>query len=374
MPMNEGIRYILDKEPNPQEWSSADWALELPSIKVRSFFSSHVESARFLDRMQGGIFDFLAKVRDDVTLPDGTKTTVLRVGSRADFVAMMREWMIKEGMSKPEDFKSVNQSDLTDIRSMARLELIFDTNVRQAYGFARWKQGMRPAVRRAYPAARFVREVDVTQARPRHAAHEGEMRMKTDREWWAGYQNDPLIGGFGVPWPPYGFGSGMTQEDAPRSEAIAEGLMSPDSEPESAPEESMNTGLSASTKKMDPELKKKLLDRIRQMREDLKTRPIEGYTQGPVPPNPRPTGNEPIDVIAEADRIVLADPQPPEPVPSAIAEDLDEALEMQDEIEEGDAAVDTIRNFFAMISYLRLWFPGIFDPKRRGTTPIGGGA
>ncbi len=47
-----------------------------------------------------------------------------------------------EGMAKPGEFKGVNQKDVTDIRSMARLNLIFDTNVRQAYGFGQWKQGM----------------------------------------------------------------------------------------------------------------------------------------------------------------------------------------------------------------------------------------
>lgn len=54
--------------------------------------------------------------------------------------------------------------------------------------------------------------------RPRHAAHEGEVRLKTDEAWWAAYQNDLEIGGFGVPWEPYGFYSGMGQEDVAREE------------------------------------------------------------------------------------------------------------------------------------------------------------
>jgi hypothetical protein len=36
------------------------------------------------------------------------------------------ESMISEGMAKHEEFASVNQKDVTDIRSLARLRLIFD--------------------------------------------------------------------------------------------------------------------------------------------------------------------------------------------------------------------------------------------------------
>jgi len=260
MAFEEAIRFLLDKDPNPEEWDSADWATEKPAVRVRSFFSSRVESARFLDRAQGLIFDYMAKVRDD--LPNGERA--LRVGGREDFVMLMRRFMIEEGMAKPDEFQGVNQADLQDIRSVSRLRLIFDTNVRQAYGYGQWRQGMKPAVRRAFPAARFVRDRGVLEPRPRHAAHLGEVRLKTDLDWWARYQNDPKIGGFGVPWGPYGFYSGMGQEDVTRAEAQRLGLkVEPSPEEDAKPLPGLNDALAASVRKMDPDVKAKLLAELR---------------------------------------------------------------------------------------------------------------
>jgi hypothetical protein len=260
MAFEDAIRFLLEKDPNPQEWDAGDWGIEKPAVRVRSFFSSRVESARFLDRAQGLIFDYLTKVRDD--LPNGERA--LRVGGREDFVMLMRSFMIEEGMAKPDEFQGVNQADLQDIRSVSRLRLIFDTNVRQAYGFGQWKQGMKPAVRRAFPAARFVRDRGVLEPRPRHAAHAGEVRLKTDLDWWARYQNDPKIGGFGVPWGPYGFYSGMGQEDVSKAEAQRLGLkVEPSPEEDAKPLPGLNDALAASVRKMDPDVKAKLLAELR---------------------------------------------------------------------------------------------------------------
>lgn len=307
----DAVRFLLEKNPNPQEWDAGDWAVEKPAVRVRSFFSSRVESARFLDRAQGLIFDYMAKVRDD--LPNGQ--TALRVGGREDFVMLMREFMLKEGMARPEEFKDVNQADLEDIRSVSRLRLIFDTNVRQAYGYGQWKQGMKPAVRRAFPASRFVRDRGVLEPRPRHAAHLNEVRLKTDFDWWARYQNDPQIGGFGVPWGPYGFYSGMGQEDVSRAEAQRLGLKIDTAGEDVKPLPGLNENIAASVRKMDPETKRKLLEELR---------------GGPKPRDPEEAGREaaaaarraalerrglpaepPVKVVQDGDKIVLENARPP---------------------------------------------------------------
>ena len=46
--------------------------------------------------------------------------------------------MVKEGMAKEDEFRDAR--GVTDIRSGARLKLIYDTNLRQAYGYGEWKQ------------------------------------------------------------------------------------------------------------------------------------------------------------------------------------------------------------------------------------------
>lgn len=279
IPFREAVLYLLKKKPNPQEWSSAEWSAEEAPVKIRSFFSAHVESARFLDRMQGMIFDYLVGTTEEVTGPDGVKRTLRRIGSRADFITKMQDFMVAEGMVAPEDFKDVNRKDLTDIRSSGRLALIFDTNVRQAYGYGKWRQGMSPAVRKAFPAARFIRERQVGEARQRHAVSEGDVQLKTNHDYWANFQNDPEIGGFGVPWGPYGFGSGMGQEDESREVAIRLGLIKPD-EPDKqpvVPQPEFNDSVWADIGKMDPELKKKLIDELEKGIEDLE--PVESIAK-----------------------------------------------------------------------------------------------
>lgn len=259
----EAIRFLLEKDPNPAEWDSSEWAMERPSVRVKSFFSAKVENARFLDRAQGFLFDFMAGTTEKVISPEGVESIALRAGGRAEFIRSMRAFMVKEGMAAPEEFAAVNQNDLKDIRSVARLNLIFDTNVRSAYGYGNWMQGMKPAVRYRFPAARFIRTRGVMIPRLRHANSEGMVRLKTDRAWWAGYQNDPLIGGFGVPWPPYGFNSGMDQQDVSREEAKRLGLKvdrHPVEQVEDLP--GLADTNTASVKKMDPAIKAKLLAEI----------------------------------------------------------------------------------------------------------------
>jgi len=262
MPFAEAIRYLLDKEQLPAEWDAATWREQEADFRTQAFFSSRVESARFLDRAQTLLFDYLTKVRETVVGPDGVERTALSVSDRSHFVERMRRFMIEEGMAKPEDFKDVDQKDITDIRSLARLDLIFDTTVRQSYGFGQWKQGMEPAVLRAFPAARLIRDRGVKEPRPRHQANLGEVLLKTDPRW-AEYHNAREIGGFGVPWGPYGFNSGVTQEDVSRKEAKALGLPVDTAAKGMDKTPPITTGTQASTKKMDPELKKKLIRELR---------------------------------------------------------------------------------------------------------------
>ncbi|MFT3991681.1 MAG: hypothetical protein QM680_09770 [Luteolibacter sp.] len=227
-----------------------------------------MENARFLDRAQGAIFDYLAKTTEQVTGPDGVTRTALRVGGREHFVKIMREFMISEGMAKHEEFKDVKQGDVRDIRSLSRLRLIFDIQVRQAYGYGQWKQGMMPAVLKTYPAARLIRVQGVSVPRLRHQVHLGDVMLKTDPRW-ASYHNAKEIGGFEVPWGPYGFNSGVNQEDVSRAEAERLGLKV---DAESVKNDSKLTdGTQASTKKLAPALKERLLKELRGWRQPART-------------------------------------------------------------------------------------------------------
>jgi hypothetical protein len=145
---------------------------------------------------------------------------------------------------------------IKDITSEGRLQLIFDTQVQSAEDFAYWKQGQDPDILDAYPAQRFVREQEVKQPRAVHQENTDVVRRKDDLDFWMA-MNDPSFGGFGVPWGPWGFNSGMGVEDVDRSEAEEMGLV--DKGENLAPvEKDFNERLQASTAGLDDEMLQKL--------------------------------------------------------------------------------------------------------------------
>ena len=269
--MKEALRYLIDKETLAADPELAEVMKADGDFAARSFFSANVESARFLDRAHGLIFDYVAKVREDITTPKGIQTTALRVADRAHFVRLMREFMVREGMvSGEEEFFGVNQKDIRDLRSEARLRLIFDTQVRQAYGYGKWKAGTSPRVMGAFPYARLVRDMTVSIPRLRHETNLGEIRHKLD-PWWSDYINASDIGGFGVPWGPYGYNSGCDQEDVSLADATKDGKPPP-APPQNAKAPGFNDGLSAGTVTMEPSIKEALLKQLREAREGIKPR------------------------------------------------------------------------------------------------------
>lgn len=270
MEPKDALAFITDKVPKAAPWKSAFWAAMEPEVRVKAMFSARVENARFLERAQKLMVDFKKHAIKDVVRDDGTVEKQLAVGGRGDFVRQMREFMIKEGMLSDEELDDIKQrgdSDVTTLPSRTRLNLIFDTNVRSAWGFGHWKQGMQPAVLKRYPAARFVRIPGAEEKRPVHAANENVVRLKWDEQFWAQEMNSRDLGGFEVPWPPYGFNSHMDQQDVSRAEAERLGLLRPGEEIPVVPVETGDSGMNkttkASTKKLSPELKKKLIDELR---------------------------------------------------------------------------------------------------------------
>jgi hypothetical protein len=110
---------------------SDEWADVPVALRDRAYFSATVESARVLQRSRDTINDFLTGSRG--VLPDGQ--TALRTGSRAEFVRRIQSFMEGEGIIR-------KHGAVTDVASQKRLELIFDTQTRQARDFGAWKKGM----------------------------------------------------------------------------------------------------------------------------------------------------------------------------------------------------------------------------------------
>lgn len=106
----------------------------------------------------------------------------------------------------------------------SRLKLIYQTNVRQAYGLAQWRRGVDKWHLQHYPAWRFVRTPGAKVKRFAHTYTENWVRLKLDYHFWANQMNARSLGGFEVPYAPFGFNSYMVLEHVSRAEAIAAGI------------------------------------------------------------------------------------------------------------------------------------------------------
>jgi len=252
-----GKRSVVGAALRSDQWSRVPTA-----IREGSFFSATIEDARFLQEAKGLLTAFLENGRERVTGPDGRERLALKTGGRAQFIEQAREFAQERGLG-PLD--PVDTGTIKDIQSEQRLALIFDTQAKAANDYGYWKQGQDPDVLDEFPAQRFVRVVDVKAPRERHRQFEGEVRLKSDLAFWLS-MNDPEFGGFGVPWGPWGFNSGMDVEDVDRAEAEALGLLEPGEQVEPV-EQELNDTLAAGVRSLDPDmvdwLQSKLGDQVK---------------------------------------------------------------------------------------------------------------
>ncbi|HOQ48168.1 MAG TPA: hypothetical protein PK157_22870, partial [Bryobacteraceae bacterium] len=242
----EALDKLGRRSPIGSRLSSSEWADVPVALRERAFFSSRVESARFLQRASDAIADFLLGKR--ITLPNGQ--TVLATGGRAQFIEQMREFALREGMGALDP---KHKGGLQDITSERRLGLIFDVQTRQAQDFAYRKQGLFPEVLNEFPAQRFIRVLYVKEPRDYHVPFEDQVFLKTDPIWRV------INADFNVPWGPWGWGCGHDVEDVDRDEADSLGLTQPGAPVQPPAPEDFNDNLQASTRGLAPEL----IDRLK---------------------------------------------------------------------------------------------------------------
>ena len=128
-----------------------------------------------------------------------------------------------------------------------QLDLIHETNVRQARGYAQYMEATTDGALAAFPAQELVRVRDRKMPRDwsgRWTAAGGRLyggrmvALKTDPVW-------TKISRFGTPYPPFDFNSGMGVEDVGRAEAIALGVIKEGDPPQHVERRGFNDGLSA---------------------------------------------------------------------------------------------------------------------------------
>lgn len=253
-----GILAQLDaKTPIGSVMRSADWQAMPQELRDSAFFSAGVTNAAFLAQQKASIRDMISRARE--TNAAGESMWKM---DRAQFVKQLRVMGEAVGIPHPDGRKGgINEKDITDPLSIARLKLVVNTQLEMAYGQGQYLAAMDEDVLQEWPAWELVR---ITPKKaPRNwlerwqaaggTLHEGRMiALKTSPVWTA-------LSRFGKPHPPFDFNSGMGVEEIDRDTAEQLGLLSMPAK--SALPQKLSTlqeGLEASVKGVDPAMRKQL--------------------------------------------------------------------------------------------------------------------
>lgn len=258
MPLEMAVESVSRRTPLGTALRSAE--LERLPLEIRdaAFFSAQVQNERILAEAQKRILQRVNLER--LKLADGKEGVFM---DRRRFIDEMRVELGKAGY-RPERGK---EGGLQDLSSAGRLGLIWDMNLSQANGAARWKSGTTEAVLRAEPAMEFIRVEERMEHRkwpviwkalggifyPGPSDYpEGRMiALKTSDIW-------RRLNRFGVPWRPFDWGSGMGTRGVRRREALKLGVIKDDDPPQKPELLPLTTGLQASVKGL-PEASKERL-------------------------------------------------------------------------------------------------------------------
>jgi len=208
---------LFKRRPKPLHFNTMQWQTVAPAFRQRAFFSATVTSAKVLTKMREMMLDWMSGATEQVQSPNtGRLETVYKTNGLSDFREKATEFLIAEGVVNPDELQGNNK--ITNPAGISRLQLIFNTNAEQARTFADWQMKMsNPDFLNLRPAARFVRRQGARIKRPLHVANENAVKRWDDSFWLD--MNRADIGGFEVPWGPYGFNSYMTQVPVKRAEA-----------------------------------------------------------------------------------------------------------------------------------------------------------
>lgn len=214
--------------------SSAEWNALSAAIRDRAFFSSRIESVRFLEMCRTRIAELL----DNAKNKDGAVTSRAQVVS--DIMRAARTTGIANGTES-----------LTDPGSSVRANLIVDTNAAMASGYATAVQANSYGARLAFPAQELVRVESRKVPRNWHQKwrakggklyHGRMIALKEDPIWSA-------ISYFGNPYPPFDFNSGMGLDDVSFEDAVSLGVIENNYKPpEKSPLKNFNESLEADLK------------------------------------------------------------------------------------------------------------------------------
>ena len=200
---------------------SAQWKEVPQQIRERSFFSSRVAWSQLLEREKADLVAHLE--RSKLQYRNGESFV-----SRSSFIRDQRDFLKENGYKLHQG----SAGDVRDITSAKRLGMIFDVQTGHAKGFTRRKMDNdNPLFLNAWPAKELVRidnrdkprDWDMIWDKARASIPDPETATESSSGRLAALKTSSIwtaISDFGLPYPPYKFGSGMGDRMITRSEAI----------------------------------------------------------------------------------------------------------------------------------------------------------
>jgi hypothetical protein len=226
LPLETAANRLKAKTVVASTLRSAQWQDVPQQIRERAFFSSRVAWADLLQREKADLVAHLERTKKQYQNGEAFV-------DRSGFIRDQRKFLSENGYRLTHG----GAGDVRDITSARRLGMIFDVQTGQAKGFTRRKlDADNPLFLNAWPAKELVRVDNRKEPRdwpaiwdearaaipdPETATESSSGRLaalKTSNIWTA-------ISDFGLPYPPYKFGSGMGDRMLKRSEAIELGIL-----------------------------------------------------------------------------------------------------------------------------------------------------
>lgn len=201
---------IIRKMLVPSILDTNGWADVPAQLRDRAFFSATVTESKFLERAR----EVCARIANG---------EMSRSEARRDLRSVLNEI----------GYNPEGEVGLKNLMSKRRLDLIIDTNKRQARGWRQRLEAVKPGALIAYPAQELVR------ARQRRIPRNWTVRWNEAARavGWEGVCRDEFrhvalktspiwtkISRFGTPYPPFDFNSGMGVRDVSASECRRIGL------------------------------------------------------------------------------------------------------------------------------------------------------
>jgi hypothetical protein len=219
---------VLKTIPKPNGMTDAEWDTYACTLAKSSLFLATTEEAKVYKRILNSL---LPLATGEVAVNDEGET-YYKTPTKTAWRDQVRDILEEEGLFDPsvetgEDYNN----DVTNIGAVARLELIVETVTKSAACRAQYDREMSPTALAYWPAWRFCRFPGAKDPRPLHVANEGVVRLKSDLHYWADEQNAPEIGGFGVPYGPWGYNSYMYTEQVSFAECQRLGLVPAGADP-----------------------------------------------------------------------------------------------------------------------------------------------